>query len=268
MSSLAAFLAERYPPMPTIPMALLIGTVLVDPATAELSVILQAAVFTWLVLLVARGIDDLTSVDEDRLRHRDRGLVSGRIDGASLSRGLTAAALAALLISPGLETLALCGAFGAILWAAFLWRRSLPLLVWPLISNAIFLLPGFWCLLEPTRSGPATLPIAVALWLGGAAHHWLHSEFDGGPDPSVRLGLLLSAGGTLAALTGFLTAPGISTAPLAAAFISYTVTLLLASPWRPAYIDRHEAFYVWGYLAVLLPLTVWCLARTTAGSGS
>ena len=264
MTALRAFVSERFSPTITIPMSLIIAAALADPAHATLYVVLETTLYTWLVLLLARGIDDLTSLDEDRLRHGHRGLVTGAIKPAVLSLWLGAAAMGVLSLSPNLSTLALSTAGTVFLGLAFSLRHRLAARLWPMVSNAVFLMPGFWCLLAPDRGGPATLPIALTLWLGSAAHHWLHTEDPASAGVDLWLGLVLSTAGTVVIITALIVAPAIALAPLMAAVACYAMTVALAWPLHPAYAGRSQLLYIWGYCAFLFPLALWCLARGPA----
>ena len=193
LRDLARFVAERFSPLVTIPLA---SAVYGAPAALGRPGIGRAAAgwtATFLMLLALRMSDDLADRDRDRLLHPDRGLVLGRIDPARLSaiRWALAASIIALdLAWPGRLALAVLAGGGFAFHLTV--RRRLPPLARPLSSNLAFPL----IVLHGGEPGQlrAALLLALAAWLTAVAHEIAHNvqpaerDREVGPGYAERLG--------------------------------------------------------------------------------
>jgi 4-hydroxybenzoate polyprenyltransferase len=175
VGALRRFVAERFPPRATVPIAGLLYAApasLVHPGPLDATV---GAVATALGLLCLRIADDLEDLERDRVLHPGRGLVSGRIDPASLrDANLALGAMLIVLESSSFWRLVLCLgglAFYRVWYSS--WRPHVHVVARPFFSNLVFPAAVFH------GAGPAgwrmAIPLALQAWLTAVAHEFAHN---------------------------------------------------------------------------------------------
>jgi len=175
LGALRRFVAERFPPRAALPIAGLLYAApasLVHPGPLDATV---GALATALGLLCLRIADDLEDLERDRVLHPGRGLVSGRIDPASLrDANLALGALLIVLESSSSWRLVFClgGLAFYCAWFESL-KPRLHVVARPFFSNLVFpaaVLHG---------AGPAgwrmALPLALQAWFTAVAHEFAHN---------------------------------------------------------------------------------------------
>lgn len=175
LRALRRFVAERFSPRATIPIA---GLIYAAPASlgrpGPLDIV-AGPLATALGLLCLRIADDLEDLERDRALHPGRGLVCGRIDPARLrDANLAVGAMLVVLEVTSLWRLAFWLG-GLVFYRSWYrsWRPHVHAVARPFLSNLVFpaaVLHG---------AGPAgwrtALPLALHAWLAAAAHEFAHN---------------------------------------------------------------------------------------------
>jgi hypothetical protein len=174
VGALRRFVAERFPPRATVPIA---GLLYAAPASLAHPGPLDAtvgALATALGLLCLRIADDLEDLERDRVLHPGRGLVSGRIDPASLrDANLTLGAMLIVLESSSLWRLVFCLGGLAFYRAWFRWRPRVHVVARPFFSNLVF--PAAVLHGAGLAGWRLALPLALQAWFTAVAHEFAHN---------------------------------------------------------------------------------------------
>lgn len=176
MIALARFITERAPHYVMLPIALCWWggcAALIQPGW---DVWIRGLIATDLALLALRIFDDLHSIEEDRQRKPERGLVTGKIKAKSLKRsGMLIVIIIGVLLWQW--TLAVAVAALCLYYSLFFrLRKRLPLLLKPWLSNFFFLvfpaLANFWLTRSITLEA---ILLGLFAWLSAIAHEYGHN---------------------------------------------------------------------------------------------
>lgn len=270
------FIIERFPLKASLPLVAILGF-------GSLSLVSftwfdGAVVFTtlFLSLLCIRMVDDLASIDRDRITHPDRGLPSGSINATKLT--YTVMVLSALVVSLNVingdvaATLFLIGYYGLYFFSF----RTIPFLIKPCLSNVVFCwIPVYVAHTVSHQFSFAHLLLGLFAYGSAIAHEYAHSVHTANEAPThsktyaTLLGSRFSAmlslimyilAGVMALMfwyrsgrpTFFMGTLGVTSAQ-----IIYLEIRLIFEPT----VHRARSFYVAGYTFFLLPYLALVLDR-------
>ncbi len=270
------FIAERFPLKVSVPLVAILGF-------GSLSLVSftwfdGAVVFTtlFLSLLAIRMVDDLASIDRDRMTHPDRGLPSGSINATKLTYAVMV--LSVFVVSLNVingdvaSTLFLIGYYGLYFFSF----RTIPLLIKPCLSNVVFCwIPVYVAHTVSHQFSSAHVLLGLFAYCSAIAHEYAHSVHAANEAPThlktyaTLLGSRFTAALSLimyilACVMGlmFWYRSGrptffMGTLVVTSAQIIYLEIRLILEPT----VHRARSFYVSGYTFFLLPYLALVLDR-------
>lgn len=269
------YIAERFPLQATLPIAAIIAFGVMPALHGSWQVYAAALSTVWFGLFLLRATDDLHSIDTDRIKSPNRGLVTGFIRASSLRY----ACLVVLLLIMTLyiqrpEALAFIGILLLYYWIWHRISRHLPILCHPFGSNLIFAaLPIFLGLVQTGEVGMASLGSAGFMYFAAIAHEYAHNAGERKPAQLRTYDSVIGARGTAAAagilfLISFLCGLWMSFyIQEAAGFRGMLLAHLVANMYfiirlirRPVAADARK-FYILGFTFFLLPLAARIVER-------
>ena len=230
------------------------------------AIVLYLSIFIGFFCL--RAVDDINSIEVDRISHPERGLVSGRIDSAKLTQAVWLMIAFIVLINYFLGNVLAIIVIVLYYSLFFRFENKLPLLLKPFLSNIAFGYIAIYSsyVVEGYISSAQVL-LALFLWVSVIAHDYAHSlhadniDTQGIQTYSKRLGARTSA---IVSLIGYLVACIlgaifwlIANQPalflimlvLSTLYILYLEIQLIKKPSS----ERAVKFYINGFLFFLLP---------------
>jgi 4-hydroxybenzoate polyprenyltransferase len=174
---LRAFANERYPVVVALPVAicLSLGPYALGDGGGGWIAFARAVTTTYLILFTLRIVDDINSVDEDRITNPARVLPSRRVTTASLVAGAVVLSVAAFALSLDRSGLIL-GALVLYYTGYFHWSRHIPVVLRPWLVNVVFLvIPLQTGLVQGDLLRPALWMLGVFFWLSAVGHDFAHS---------------------------------------------------------------------------------------------
>jgi len=246
--------------------------------------LLRVVAIVFLVLLVLRIIDDVRSLDHDRIASPERSLPAGRISVRPLVAGAAVLFAAALLLSVPRLSLAL-GLLALYYAGYYVLAERIPVVMRPALVNAVFLaIPAAVGLMggDVGRHGLALL--GLFFWLSAVGHDFAHAVHAAGESPAgvqtcshvvgprltAVIGLACYVGGCAAGVLAVRGVPALEGGDwprlflvgLAALFarVAYLLARLIARPSRA----RARPLYVSGFATFVVPSLLLGLDRLLA----
>ncbi|MCR8844553.1 hypothetical protein NQ117_12755 [Paenibacillus sp. SC116] len=282
MMHLWRFIQERYPLFITIPLCIII-TVSLIPTTDtgkyhnHLLLTLLAVLTTWLGLLLLRAADDLHSIQADRDKSPQRGLVTGYIQSAALRRNCIFILVLLLFLHAQnwIGVVIICLLVGYY-WLWFKLSSRSPIMLRPFGSNLIFaIIPFYIGAVHEVPWQIESLYFAGFLYFAVIAHEYAHNvqpsngnEHERGrTSPPLNYTQFMGAKGT-ALLAGLLFASSFICGAIMAiilnemSFLIALITHMLVNTYLIGMLIYHPTsrlarkFYVLGFTFFIIPLAV------------
>jgi 4-hydroxybenzoate polyprenyltransferase len=264
-SSLRVFAAERAPAAVVLALAVSLCAGPWALAGEDGPALLRAVAVVFLVLTALRIVDDLRSIEHDRIASPERALPAGRIEARPLVVGAALLFAAAALVSVPRLTLGL-GLLAAYYAAYYALVERIPIVLRPPLVNAVFLAiplgvgvlsggagtPGAAVATGGQAvdgSGGAGAPALVALaafyWLSAVGHDYAHEVHSADDAPSGLRTISQSLGPRVTAGVGLCCYVGGCVAGLLAARGALT-----PGRWPPLFVTSLAVLF--GYVGFLL----------------
>ncbi len=177
--AIVEFIKERFQPKATVLISIILFSAPFLTVTRNSTNYFSGVMTTFIILLTIRIADDLTSLDEDKSHHPQRGLVSGRIDRKALIWSLSYLGVFICILNLSAKQIGIL-TFIFIYYALFFFfRTKTSLLLKPFFSNAIFLVLPFYATgSHILNENPRILFLGLFLWAGAIAHEYSHNVHD------------------------------------------------------------------------------------------
>ncbi len=273
MSDLLRYISERYPLLVTIPLAVIIGWGASPNAHMNLSMYLIQMISIWLAFFALRALDDLHSIDEDRIKSPHRGLVTGVVSVISVQRAFFCSLTLLFIMNIG-QILALAFITIVIIYYGTWYRMHfrIPYRFRPFGSNVIFACIPFYLVLSQHQDVTMAAPACAGFFYFSAiAHEYAHNIGVDKPAPLPSYEREMGARHTaltacLLFLLAFLCGIGLSvswnygTGLFVVLILHFILNQYYLIKWvmRPTFSIARR-FYVLGYTFFLVPLCIRCI---------
>ncbi len=269
------FISERFPLKFTIPITMILcfSSLSMYPYNTINSIIAFICVF--LGMLIIRAVDDIFSIEVDKIKSPERGLPSGRINKRELMKHMQLLIALSFIINIGcLRTGNIINIFlliaGLIVFYTIFYKNinKIPILIKPLFSNVIFgCIPFYISVLSANQLTRRGFLLGLFIYLSVIAHEYAHNaaEKDGDKRIITYTDYLGSRGTAILSLVCFITAfvVGIifwflSNKPDAfLLMLIVTMLQILVLELRlikTPTLNISKSFYIYGFTFFLLPL--------------
>lgn len=183
------FIKERFPIRVSLPLVVIICTAPLSHIKISIVNIVLVNITIFLGLLCLRIVDDVMSIDVDRVMHPDRGLPSGKIRLSNLRSFMTVIVLIILIINYFWGQFSGIAIMTIYYGLFFKFKYKIPLLIRPFFSNMIFFgIPGYVYYVESSQISYVHMLLGLFIWLTVVAHEFAHSVH--GDKENTQLGIL------------------------------------------------------------------------------